>query len=183
MKHLEFRRNWVITIGSVLILGVGGGSAAYASAYVGATGDHNRHEKVVRTWYTAGAKVQSCTVEAARSIRSRLTPPNGEKEVVAQTCVSFPVGLTPPQFESASASCRTGYVAIDGGFGISGPMGIGGNATEKWIPTYSYPIFSNGTESGWQVGIDETGTAGDAGGNYVLNAYAICSPRNRWRSS
>jgi hypothetical protein len=163
----------------VFVIGVGGGSAAYASANVGAKGHHNRYENVVRTWYIADASVQSCTVRAARSIRSRPSLPNGEKEIVAQTCVSIPVGLTPPQFESASASCRTGYVAIDGGFAISGPMGIGGNATEKWIPTYSYPIFSNGTESGWQVGIDETGTAGNAAGNYVLNAYAICRLRNR----
>ena len=181
VKRYEFRRNWAIVVGSILILGVGGGSAAYASVHDGASGDHNRHEKIMSIRHTIGT-VQSCTVTAARLIPSHPTPRPGGKDVVAQTCVSFPVGLTPPQVESASVSCGAGYVATDGGFALSGPMGIGGNATEKWIPIYSYPIFSNGTESGWQVGIDETGTAGNVGRNYILDAYAICSPRNRWRS-
>jgi hypothetical protein len=55
-------------------------------------------------------------------------------------------------------------------------MGIGGNATEKWIPYDSDATISNGVPSGWEVGLAETGTPGNAGGNYVLNAYVYCAP-------
>ena len=67
-------------------------------------------------------------------------------------------------------------MAPGGGFALSGPMGIGGNATEKWIPVYDDATTPNGTPSGWEVGLAETGIAGDIDSNYVLNAYGYCAP-------
>jgi hypothetical protein len=122
-------------------------------------------------------------VRGARGCRSGETPLSwsqngGAGQVVRQNFVSFPVGQSPPGIEHASVSCGTGYVATGGGFGLSGPEGIGGNATEKWIPVFDDPITaSNGTASGWEIGLTETGSPGDPSlGNYVLNAFAICSP-------
>jgi hypothetical protein len=103
-------------------------------------------------------------------------PPGVVGEVSRQNSVSFPVGLTPPGIESVTVSCPQGYVATGGGFALSGPQGIGGNATEKWIPVFGDATTSNGVPSGWEVGLAETGTAGNAGGNYVLNAYVYCAP-------
>jgi Collagen triple helix repeat (20 copies) len=97
-------------------------------------------------------------------------------EVYEQNSVSFPVGLTPPGIESVSVTCPQGYVATGGGFGLSGPQGIGGNATEKWIPVFDDATTPNGVPSGWEVGLAETGTAGNVPGNYVLNAYVYCAP-------
>jgi hypothetical protein len=77
-------------------------------------------------------------------------PPGVVGEVSQQNFVSFPVGLTPPGVESVTVSCRQGYVATGGGFFLSGPMGIGGNATEKWIPVYDDATTSNGVRSGWE---------------------------------
>ena len=98
-------------------------------------------------------------------------------EVVRQNSVSFPVGLAPPGLQSVGVYCDQGYVATGGGFALSGPMGIGGNLTEKWIPYADYAIFSGGVPTGWTVGLAETGSAGDIpGSNYVLNAYVNCAP-------
>lgn len=54
-------------------------------------------------------------------------------------------------------------------------MGIGGNATEKWIPVEDNAVTTNGVPTGWEAGLAETGTAGN-GTNYVLNAYVYCAP-------
>lgn len=96
-------------------------------------------------------------------------------EVYRQNSVSFLVGLTPPGIQSVTAACPQSYAATGGGFALSGPMGIGGNATEKWIPVYDDATLSKGTPSGWEVGLAETGIAGDIDSNYVLNAYAYCA--------
>jgi hypothetical protein len=103
-------------------------------------------------------------------------PPGVVGEVYQQNSVSFPVGLTPPGVETVAVSCPQGHVATGGGFALSGPMGIGGNATEKWIPYDDAATTPNGVPSGWEVGLAETGTPGNAGGNYVLNAYVYCAP-------
>jgi len=103
-------------------------------------------------------------------------PPGVVGEVYRQNSVSFPVGLTPPGIESVTVSCPQGYVATGGGFALSGPQGIGGNATEKWIPVYDDATMSNGVPSGWEVGLAETGDPGNVSSNYVLNAYVYCAP-------
>jgi hypothetical protein len=103
-------------------------------------------------------------------------PPGVVGEVYRQNSVSFPVGLTPPGIETVSVSCPQGDVATGGGFALSGPMGIGGNATEKWIPVFDDATTPNGVPSGWEVGLTETGTPGDISSNYVLNSYVYCAP-------
>jgi hypothetical protein len=73
-------------------------------------------------------------------------------------------------------SCPQGYVATGGGYALCGPMGTGGNATEKWIPYEDNATLTGGEPTGWEVGLAETGTPGNAGGNYVLNADVYCAP-------
>lgn len=103
-------------------------------------------------------------------------PPGVVGEVYQQNSASFPVGLTPPGVETATVSCPQGYVATDGGYALSGPMGIGGNATEKWIPYDDNATLTGSKPTSWEVGLAETGTPGNAGGNYVLNADVYCAP-------
>jgi len=102
-------------------------------------------------------------------------PPGVVGEVYRQNSVSFPVGLTPPGVQYVAVSCPQGYVATGGGFALSGPMGIGGNATEKWIPYVDDATLLNGVPTGWEAGVAETGTPGN-GTNYILNAYVYCAP-------
>jgi hypothetical protein len=88
----------------------------------------------------------------------------------------FQAGQTPPILESGTADCPSGDVATGGGYAISGPMGIGGEATEQWIPTTDNALTTNGVPTGWEVYLDETGTAGNSQLNYILNVYAYCAP-------
>jgi hypothetical protein len=47
---------------------------------------------------------------------------------------------------------------------------------EKWIPWADDATIQNGVPSGWEAGLAETGTPGNTGTNYVLNAYVYCAP-------
>jgi hypothetical protein len=98
-------------------------------------------------------------------------------EIYQESEVSFPAGLAPPNLESGTVSCPEGYAATGGGYFLNGPMGIGGEATEQWIPTYNNATATtDGVPNGWEVGLAETGTAGNPALNYVLNVYAYCAP-------
>jgi hypothetical protein len=55
-------------------------------------------------------------------------------------------------------------------------MGIGGEATEQWIPTGDNATAINGVPNGWEVYLDETGTAGNPQLSYILNVFAYCAP-------
>ena len=97
-------------------------------------------------------------------------------ETYVQNEVEFQAGQTPPILESGTAYCPSGDVATGGGYGISGSMGIGGEATERWIPVFDYAVTSSGVPHGWVVSLDETGTAGNPQLNYILNVFVYCAP-------
>jgi hypothetical protein len=103
-------------------------------------------------------------------------PPGVIGEISEQSEVGFPAELTPPNVETATVSCPQGYLATGGGYFLSGPMGIGGEATEQWIPTYNNATATSRVPNGWEVGLTETGTAGNPALSYVLNAYVYCAP-------
>jgi hypothetical protein len=104
-------------------------------------------------------------------------PPGIAGEMTEENEVYIPAGLTPPNIETATVSCPQGYAATGGGYFLNGPMGIGGEATEQWIPTYNNATAAtSGVPNGWEVGLTETGTAGNPALNYVLNAYVYCAP-------
>ncbi len=66
-------------------------------------------------------------------------------------------------------------MATGGGYVLSGPMGTGGNATEKWISYGQDATLTDGVPTGWEVVLAEAGTPGNAGGNYILNADVYCA--------
>jgi hypothetical protein len=99
---------------------------------------------------------------------------NGETYVQEEYGIS--AGQTPPHLESETADCPSGDVATSGGYFLSRPMGIGGEATEQWIPTGDNATATNGVPTGWEVYLDETGTAGNPQLSYILNVYAYCAP-------
>lgn len=93
--------------------------------------------------------------------------------------VSFPTGLPNGSFKDVRVYCPAGQVAVNGGWALSGPMGVGGNATEDWTNTGSSPIAVGGGKStGWEASVVEAGTPSPLGAfsNYILNAYATCAP-------
>jgi hypothetical protein len=171
----DISKRWAIVAASAVLLTGTGGAVAWASI-PGSSG-------IIDGCYSKTTGAVRVIVRGGRHCSRSEAPLSwgqngGSGQAVRQNFVSFPVGQSPPGIERVSVSCGTGYVATGGGLGLSGPQGIGGNATEKWIPVFDDPATaSDGTATGWEAGLAETGVPGNPGaGNYVLNAYAICSP-------
>ena len=174
-----------ITAAAVSVLLLAGAAVAYAAIPNPTTGVisgcyTNSSPHILRVIDTA--KTAKCPTGTTALNWNQAGPPGptGPSGTSAETYVQdeyeFQAGQTPPAVESGTANCPSGDVATGGGYFMSGPMGIGGEATERWIPTgNNATVTAGGVPTGWEVSLDETGTAGNPQLNYILNVYAYCA--------